>query len=88
MEVELKSRVMTNTIAALFAVAAFSATAPAWAFKACAVTDTGGVGVPSAVDSTTIIDLTANVSADGGLRMVDCGLFNGGMSFESAFLAS
>ena len=39
----LKTRAVTNTLAAIFAVAAFGATAPAWAYKACAVTDTGGV---------------------------------------------
>jgi basic membrane protein A and related proteins len=39
----LKTRAVTNTLAAILAVAAFGATAPAWAYKACAVTDTGGV---------------------------------------------
>jgi basic membrane protein A len=33
---------MTNTIAAAIAVAALGTAAPAWAYKACAVTDTGG----------------------------------------------
>lgn len=42
MEVSLKTRAVTNTLAALLATAAFGATAPAWAYKACAVTDTGG----------------------------------------------
>jgi basic membrane protein A len=39
----LKTRAVTNTLAALIAAAAFGATAPAWAFKACQVTDLGGV---------------------------------------------
>jgi basic membrane protein A and related proteins len=39
----LKTRAVTNTLAAILAVAAFGATAPAWAFLACAVTDVGGV---------------------------------------------
>ena len=39
----MKTRAVTNTLAAIFAVAAFGATAPAWAFKACQITDTGGV---------------------------------------------
>ncbi|MEJ0011819.1 MAG: BMP family ABC transporter substrate-binding protein [Bauldia sp.] len=34
---------MTNTIAAAFAVAVLGATAPAFAYKVCQVTDTGGV---------------------------------------------
>jgi basic membrane protein A len=38
----LKTRAVTNTLAAVIAAAAFGATAPAWAYKACAVTDTGG----------------------------------------------
>jgi len=42
MEVSLKTRAVTNTLAAIVAAAAFGATAPAWAYKACAVTDTGG----------------------------------------------
>jgi basic membrane protein A and related proteins len=39
----LKTRAVTNTLAAVIAAAAFGATAPAWAFKACQVTDLGGV---------------------------------------------
>ena len=39
----MKSRVMKITLAALFAVAALGTTAPAWAYKACQVTDIGGV---------------------------------------------
>ncbi len=39
----MKSRVMKTTLAALFAVAALGTTAPAWAYKACQVTDIGGV---------------------------------------------
>jgi basic membrane protein A len=39
----LKTRAVTNTLAAVIAAAAFGATAPAWAFKACQVTDIGGV---------------------------------------------
>jgi basic membrane protein A len=42
MEGELK-RVIKTTIAAFIAAAAMGASAPAWAFLACAVTDTGGV---------------------------------------------
>jgi basic membrane protein A len=44
MEVSLKTRAVTNTLAALVAIAAFGATAPAFAaMKVCQVTDTGGV---------------------------------------------
>lgn len=39
----MKTRAVTNTLAAVIAAAAFGATAPAWAFKACQVTDIGGV---------------------------------------------
>jgi basic membrane protein A len=39
----LKSRAISVTFAALLAATALGTTAPAWAFKACAVTDTGGV---------------------------------------------
>jgi basic membrane protein A len=39
----LKTRAATNTFAAIIAVAAIGASAPAWAFTACQVTDTGGV---------------------------------------------
>ena len=39
----MKSRAISVTFAALLAATAFGATAPAWAFKACQVTDLGGV---------------------------------------------
>ena len=39
----MKSRAISVTFAALLAATALGTTAPAWAFKACAVTDTGGV---------------------------------------------
>jgi len=39
----LKSRAISVTFAALLAAVAIGASAPAWAFLACAVTDTGGV---------------------------------------------
>jgi len=43
MEGSLKSRVVKLSLAALFAATALGTSAPAWAFLACAVTDTGGV---------------------------------------------
>ena len=39
----MKSRAISVTFAALLAAVAIGASAPAWAFLACAVTDTGGV---------------------------------------------
>src|SRR5581483_9265078 len=43
MEAILKARTLTTTLAAFAAAAAIGTAAPAWAFLACAVTDTGGV---------------------------------------------
>ncbi|HZP19846.1 MAG TPA: BMP family ABC transporter substrate-binding protein [Bauldia sp.] len=39
----MKARTLTTTLAAFAAAAAIGTAAPAWAFLACAVTDTGGV---------------------------------------------